>query len=357
MTFDFRQFLAEGYDAEEKSDVIAKFAKYLETALGTTFDPDSNKHVSAPLWFTIGTGNGTYHDRRITVGTTNSQLEDKDQWRTLNFMVSDLGELVAYLDAEDHGLLYNTPAFKKDESGKKTMMKWNLGVTDEQMEVAFEKGVEYIDEFFEDAQVGKDVADATKAEYDPLDKFRLMKALKSREEADTTYSWTKDDEAQLNDTRAELARVNKNIEFYTNAKMAAEAEGETGTVEDCNNKLEDLNKRKKNLRIDIKDLETDKLKYQKLFVVKNDRERADARNMMIQALGLDHNVAVGMSDAELSDMMHKTFKKDGTRRKQRAIKTGDVSDAQAAESRAKSDEKKALRDKLRAQLAALKAKK
>ena len=354
MNFDFRQYLAEGYDVEEKNDVIADFAKYLEKALGTTFDPDSNKHVKGPLWFTIGTGNGEYHDRRITVGTTGSQLENDEDWTTLNFMVSDMGELVAYLDAEDHGLLYNTPAFKKDESGKKTMMKWNLGVSDEQMDAAFDKAVEYIDEFFADADVRKGITDTTKAEYDPLDKFRLMKALKSREAADTTFAWTKDDEAQLNDYRAELARVNKNIEYYTNAKAAATATGETGTAQDCDYKLTDLAKRKKNLSTDIKDMEADKLKYQKLFVVKGERENAAAREMKIQALGLDRGTAAGLSDEELSDMMKKAFKKDGTRRKQRAVKTGDVKDAKEVEKKVKS---KSLRDELKAELAALKSKK
>lgn len=354
MNFDFRQYLAEGYDVEEKNDVIADFAKYLETALGTTFDPDSNKHVKGPLWFTIGTGNGEYHDRRITVGTTGSQLENEEDWTTLNFMVSDVGELVAYLDAEDHGLLYNTPAFKKDASGKKTMMKWNLGVSDEQMKAAFDAATEYIDEYFADADVRKGITDTTKAEYDPLDKFRLMKALKSREAADTTFAWTKDDEAQLNDYRAELARVNKNIEYYTNAKAAATATGETGTAQDCEYKIADLTKRKVNLKQDIKDMEADKLKYQKLFNVKGERESAESREMKIQALGLDRATAVGLSDEELSDMMKKTFKKDGTRRKQRAVKTGDVKDAKEVEKKAKS---KSLRDELKAELAALRSKK
>ena len=76
--------------------------------------------------------------------------------------------------------------------------------------------------------------------------------------------------------------------------------------------------------------------------------------MKIQALGLDRGTAVGLSDEELSDMMKKTFKKDGTRRKQRAVKTGDVSDAKAAEKRNKS---KSLRDELKAELAALRSKK
>lgn len=354
MNFDFRQYLAEGYDVEEKNDVIADFAKYLESALGTTFDPDSNKHVKGPLWFTIGTGNGEYHDRRITVGTTGSQLENDEDWTTLNFMVSDMGELVAYLDAEDHGLLYNTPAFKKDAAGKKTMMKWSLGVSDEQMKTAFDAATEYIDEYFADADVRKGIADTTKAEYDPLDKFRLMKALKSREAADTTFAWTKDDEAQLNDYRAELARVNKNIEYYTNAKAAAQATGETGTAQDCEYKITDLSKRKANLKQDIKDMEADKLKYQKLFNVKGERESAESRDMKIQALGLDRATAVGLSDQELSDMMKKTFKKDGTRRKQRAVKTGDVKDAKEVEKKAKS---KSLRDELKAELAALRSKK
>lgn len=354
MNFDFRQYLAEGYDVEEKNDVIADFAKYLETALGTTFDPDSNKHVKGPLWFTIGTGNGEYHDRRITVGTTGSQLEKDEDWTTLNFMVSDMGELVAYLDAEDHGLLYNTPAFKKDESGKKTMMKWSLGVSDEQMKAAFDAATEYIDEYFADADVRKGITDTTKAEYDPLDKFRLLKALKSREAADTTFAWTKDDEAQLNDYRAELARVNKNIEYYTNAKAAATATGETGTAQDCEYKIADLTKRKVNLKQDIKDMEADKLKYQKLFNVKGERESAESREMKIQALGLDRATAVGLSDEELSDMMKKAFKKDGTRRKQRAVKTGDVKDAKEVEKKAKS---KSLRDELKAELAALRSKK
>lgn len=354
MNFDFRQYLAEGYDVEEKNDVIADFAKYLETALGTTFDPDSNKHVKGPLWFTIGTGNGEYHDRRITVGTTGSQLEKDEDWTTLNFMVSDMGELVAYLDAEDHGLLYNTPAFKKDAAGKKTMMKWSLGISDEQMKAAFDAATEYIDEYFADADVRKGIADTTKAEYDPLDKFRLMKALKSREAADTTFAWTKDDEAQLNDYRAELARVNKNIEYYTNAKAAAEATGETGTAQDCDYKITDLTKRKANLKQDIKDMEADKLKYQKLFNVKGERETEESRDMKIRALGLDRATAVGLSDQELSDMMKKTFKKDGTRRKQRAVKTGDVKDAKEVEKKAKS---KSLRDELKAELAALRSKK
>ena len=49
MNFDFRKFLAEGYDAEEKSSVIADFGKYLETALGLTFDPDTQKYRKGPL--------------------------------------------------------------------------------------------------------------------------------------------------------------------------------------------------------------------------------------------------------------------------------------------------------------------
>lgn len=354
MTFDFRKFLAEGYDAEEKSDVIADFGKYLETALGLTFDPETNKYSKGPLWFTIGNGDGEYRDRRLTVGTSNSELKDGEEWTTLNFMVSDMGELVAYLDAEDHGLLYNTPAFKKDAAGKKTMMKWSLGVTDEQMKAAFDSATEYIDEYFADADVRKNITDTTKAEYDPLDKFRLMKAIKSRAAADTTFAWTRDDEAQLNDHRAELARVNKNIEYYTNAKAAAEATGETDTAQDCDYKIADLSKRKANLKQDIKDMETDKLKYQKLFNVKGERETEESRNMKIQALGLDHGTAVGLSDEELSDMMKKAFKKDGTKRKQRTVKTGDVSDAKAIEKRNKN---KSLRDELAAELAAVKSKK
>lgn len=354
MNFDFRQYLAEGYDADEKSDVIADFGKYLEIELGLTFDRETRKYSNGPLWFAIGNGNGAYRDKRITVGTSHSKLKSDEEWTTLNFMVSDMGELVAYLDAEDHGLLYNTPAFKKDTAGKKTMMKWNLGVTDEQMKAAFEAATEYIDEYFTDADIRKSITDTTKSEYDPLDKFRLMKAIKSREEADFTLAWTKDDEAQLNDYRAELARVNKNIEYYTNAKAAAKAYGETDTVQDCDYKISDLSKRKANLKQDIKDMEADKLKYQKLFDVKGERETAESRDIKIKALGLDHNTAVGLSDEELSDMMKKAFKKDGTRRKQRAIKTGDVKDAIETEKQAK---RKSLRDELRAELAALRSKK
>lgn len=354
MNFDFRQYLAEGYDAEEKNSVIVYFAKYLETALGLTFDPETQQYSKGLLWFTISNGNGEYNDKRIIVGTSNSGLKKDEEWTTLNFMVSDMGELVAYLDAEDHGLLYNTPAFKKDAAGKKTMMKWNLGVSYEQIKAAFDAATEYIDEYFADADIRKGIADTAKAEYDPLDKFRLMKALKSREAADTTFAWTKDDEAQLNNYRAELARVNKNIEYYTNAKAAAKATGETGTAQDCDYKIADLTKRKVNLKQDIKDMEADKLKYQKLFNVKGERESAESREMKIQALGLDRATAVGLSDEELSDMMKKTFKKDGTRRKQRAVKTGDVKDAKEVEKKAKS---KSLRDELAAELAALKSKK
>lgn len=349
---DFRQYLAEAYDADEKSDVIAKFAKYLEGALGTTFDPDSNKHVRGPLWFTIGNGNGKYHDRRITVGTTNTELENEEDWRTLNFMVSDMGQLVAYLDAEDHGLLYNTPAFKNTAGGGKKLMQWNLGVTDEQLKAAFDGACEYIDEFFENIDVRNSMVTDTIAGYDPLDKFRHMKAMKSRETPDTLYSWTRDDEEQLNDARTELARVNKNIEYYTALLKNVEATGgEDSTVELCNNKIADLTKRKTDLKTDIKDLETDKLNYQKLFNVKGERENAASREMKIQALGLDRGVAAGLSDEQLRDMMKKTFKKNGERRKQRAIKTGDVKDAKAAE---KDQKVKAMRDKLKAKLAALK---
>ena len=78
MNFDFRQFLAEGYDADEKSDVIVDFAKYLETALGLTFDPETQKYQKGPLWFSVGNGNGEYHDRRLTVGTSNSGLKDDE---------------------------------------------------------------------------------------------------------------------------------------------------------------------------------------------------------------------------------------------------------------------------------------
>lgn len=351
MNFDFRQYLAEAYDVDEKNDMIAEFGKYLDTTLGTTYDPKTQVYSKGALWFAIGHGDNTYRDSRLTVGLRRSQLNDDSEMTTLNFLVNDVGELVAYLDAEDHGLLYNTPAFKTDASGKKTMMKWNIGVTDEQKAAAFGAAADYIEEYFNDASIRDNITNAAKDEYDQTDKTRLLKSLKSREEVDNEFSWTHDDEVQLNNYRAELERVNKGIRQYTKAKEEATRDHDTYAVNVCKNKLYYLTKRQTDLKQDVKDMEADKLKYQKLF---GGADADTPRDMKIKALGLTGAESINLSDEELNDMMKKTFNKDGTRRKQRRIKTGDVADAKAIEKKNKS---KSLRDELKAELAALRANK
>ena len=334
---DFRKFIAEAYDAEDKSTVIRDFAKYLETALDTSYDSDSGKHVSSTLWFAVGSGNGKYNDDRITVGTNNQFLAKEEDWKTLNFLVSDMGELVAYLDAEDHDLLYNTQAYSKDEKGEKTLAKWAVGVTDEAEKAAFEKAVEFIDEFFKDETISSTVASETEAGYDPLDKFRLMKMRKSREnDQSIAITWSQEDEQQLNDLRTQRLQAKRNLEYYVNAKAAAESAGEEGTAQDCQFKIEDLTKRIKDLNVDINDLEADKTKWMKFTAThKTEREKEEGRTMLVNALAsvsdIPREQLQAMTYDKLKELQGKYFRKNGMVRKQRAVKTGDVADAERKE--------------------------
>lgn len=348
---DYRQFLAEGYDAEDKNDVLHDFVTFLEEHLNTTYDPKQKRYVSERLWFAIGNGNGTYRDSRLTVGIKHSALREKETWRTLCFMVTDMGKLVAYLDAEDSGILDNTPMFDEGETGKK-FAEWKLGVTDEQEQAAFAGAFAVINKFFDDETLFKANTDSIKSGYNVADNIRLDKAIASRQ-TQKYVNWSRYDEQQLQSLYVERKNLTQAIKILNDDMQDAIGDRDKQLQKDIAIRIFELKKRLTDVKTDIENMETDKLEYTKqLKSHVSDASRRETRADNIKALGLDAEDAVGFSDQELADMAHpESVKrtKTGKIRKQRSIKTGDVADSLEKE---KARKAKATRDALKAELAA-----
>lgn len=333
---DYRQFLAEGYDADDKNDVLHDFAAFLEKHLNTTYDQKQKRYVSERLWFAIGTGNGAYRDSRLTVGIKHSALKEKEMWRTLCFMVTDMGKLVAYLDAEDSELLDNTPMFDETELGKK-LAEWKLGVTVEQEQAAFDGALNVIEKFFSDESLFKSNIEAIKSGYTAADNERLDKAIDSRQ-VQKYVNWSKYDEQQLQSLYTERKNLTKAIKILNDDMQDAIGDKDKQLQKDIAIRIFELKKRLENVKSDIENMEIDKLEYTKqLRSHVSDASRRETRANNIKSSRLDIEDSVGFSDQELADMAHpRTVKltKTGKIRKQRAIKTGDVADYLDKQSRA-----------------------
>lgn len=369
---DFKSFLTEAYDKDEKKLVLSDFTKFLDERLNGKIDPDTNQHVGSNLWWALGTGDGKYKDCRLTIGTKNTKLLSEYDWRTLNFYVTDDGQLTAYLDADDYEMLDNILAYnvKSKKSKKKEMWSFYLGATNVALHKAFNAALNKIQSFFDSWDDAKQIIDDTKASYNKNDLERLDKLVKSR--AEQKYiAWTKDDETQLQNAVSELAIRKKQLLNLKNAKMATEYNArlykknngriDRSSLNDIGSltyKIEQLQKRIEGLKTDIKMMEEDKLSFMQkqkdiLSTRRLNREQHEDRMSMIKKLGLDMNDAVGYSDEQLSDMlnrskmikalelddddaaelstddlsnlMRKKFTKTGKLRKQRTVKTGDIS--------------------------------
>lgn len=325
---DYRQFLAEGYDAEDKNDVLHDFAEFLEGKLNTEYDPKQKRYVSKRLWFAIGTGNGAYRDSRLTVGIKHSALREEETWRTLCFMVTDMGKLVAYLDAEDSGILDNTPVFDEDGDMKK-YAEWKLGVTNEQERAAFAGAFSVIEKFFSDETLFNTNTDSIKADYSDADNERLDKAIASRQEQ-KYVNWSRYDEQQLQSLYVERKNLAHAIRILDDDMQDAIGDRNKQLQQDIAIRIFELKKRYKDVKTDIENMETDKLEYTKQIRSHvSDASRRETRAANIKKLGFEDNDAVAFSDQELADMSRPTdvkLTKTGKIRKQRAIKTGDVSD-------------------------------
>ena len=263
---DLRTFLLEEYDADDKHSVLEDFAKFLSKRLNTSYDAKANTYQNDKLWWSIGNGGGDYRDSRLTVGTKSTATEDDTDLITLSFLVSDNGKLIAYLDAEDHDLLYNTPAFEKNEvNGYKRLSQWDVGVTEEQELDAFESALKIIDKFFNDGNEMRDsiVNDATSS-YSQRDLERLEKLLASKE-TQTFDVWDNVSESNLQSAYAEHKQLKQNIKYYEGAKQAAIKIKDKTAVMEADTKLEELNKRLSAVETDIADMEEDKLNYMKRF--------------------------------------------------------------------------------------------
>lgn len=323
---DLRTFLLEEYDVEDKRSVLEDFAKFLNKKLNTSYDAKSNTYQNDKLWWAIGNGDGAYRDSRLTVGTRGSAVEDDSNWITLCFLVSDAGKLVAYLDAEDNDLLYNTPAFEKNEvNGYKRLSQWDVGVTEEQELGAFESALKIIDKFFNDGnEMLYDIIDDATSSYSQQDLERLEKLLASRE-TQTFDVWDDVSESNLQSAYAEQKQLKKNIEYYEGAKQAAIMVKDKSSVMEVDTKLEALNKRLAAVETDIRDMEEDKLNYMKRF--KDAKTQAkesepERRKNLISALGLTAEEADKFTTDQLKDLARKKFTKYGNIRKR--FRRGDM---------------------------------
>jgi 3-methyladenine DNA glycosylase AlkD len=278
------------------------------------------------LWWAIGNGDGAYRDSRLTVGTRGSAIEDDSNWITLCFLVSDNGKLTAYLDAEDNDLLYNTPAFEKNEvNGYKRLSQWDVGVTEEQELAAFESALKIIDKFFNDGnEMLYDIIDDATSSYSQQDLERLEKLLASRE-TQTFDVWDDVSESNLQSAYAEQKQLKKNIEYYEGAKQAAIMVKDKSSVMEVDTKLEALNKRLAAVETDIRDMEEDKLNYMKRFKDAKTQEKEsepERRKNLISALGLTAEEADKFTTDQLKDLARKKFTKYGNIRKR--FRRGDM---------------------------------
>lgn len=322
---DLKTFLLEEYDVDDKLSVLEDFAKFLNDKLNTSYDAKSNTYQNDKLWWAIGNGNGNYRDSRLTVGTRRSALENDSDWMTLCFLVSDTGKLVAYLDAEDNDLLYNTPAFEKNNvNGYKRLSQWDVGVTKEQELAAFEGALQIIDKFFNDgSEMLNSIIDDTTSNYSEQDLDRLEKLLASRENQSFDV-WDDVAEGNLQSAYAEQKQLKKDIKYYQGAKQAAIMVKDKSSIMDADKKLEDLGKRLSAVETDIADMEEDKLNHMKRFKDAEAREQEpERRKRLISALGLTADEANKFTTDQLRDLSHKKFTKYGNLRKR--FRRGDMS--------------------------------
>ena len=325
---DLRTFLLEEYDADDKHSVLEDFAKFLSKRLNTSYDAKANTYQNDKLWWSIGNGGGDYRDSRLTVGTKGTATEDDTDLITLSFLVSDNGKLIAYLDAEDNDLLYNTPAFEKNEvNGYKLLSQWDVGVTEEQELAAFENALKLIDKFFNDGnEMRNSIVDDATSSYSKQDLERREKLLASRE-AQTFDVWDNVSESNLQSAYAEQKQLTQNIKYYESAKQAAIKVKDKTAVMEADTKLEDLNKRVRAVETDIADMEEDKLNFMKRF--KDAKTRAQESEPERDTAAQDWE----KTKHKFADVLVGTPKltKTGNVRKQRTVKTGDVSDFEAKE--------------------------
>lgn len=323
---DLRTFLLEEYDVEDKRSVLEDFAKFLSKRLNTSYDAKTNTYQNDKLWWAIGNGGGAYRDSRLTVGNKGTAVENDTDLITLNFLVSDNGKLIAYLDAEDHDLLYNTPAFEKNKvNGYKRLSQWDIGVTEEQEFAAFESALKIIDKFFNDGnEMLYDIIDDATSSYSQQDLERLEKLLASRE-TQTFDVWDSVSESNLQSAYAEQKQLKKNIEYYEGAKQAAIMVKDKNSVMEADTKLEALNKRLAAVETDIRDMEEDKLNYMKRFKDAKTQEKEsepERRKNLISALGLTAEEADKFTTDQLKDLARKKFTKYGNIRKR--FRRGDM---------------------------------
>lgn len=325
---DLRTFLLEEYDADDKHSVLEDFAKFLSKRLNTFYDANANTYQNDKLWWAIGNGGGAYRDSRLTVGTKGTAVENDTDLITLSFLVSDNGKLIAYLDAEDHDLLYNTPAFEKNEvNGYKRLSQWDIGVTEEQEFAAFESALKIINKFFNDGnEMRNSIVDDATSSYSKQDLERLEKLLASRE-TQTFAVWDNVSESNLQSAYAEHKQLKQNIKYYEGAKQAAIMVKDKTAVMEADTKLEELNKRLSAVETDIADMEEDKLNYMKRF--KDTKTRAQESEPERDKAAQDWE----KTKHKFADALVGTPKltKTGNVRKQRTVKTGDVSDFEAKE--------------------------
>lgn len=314
---DLKTFLLEEYDNDDKKSVLKDFVKYLDAQLNGQYDPKTNTYTASELWWTLGTNNGAYRDLRMTIGVKRSQRMSDEDWCTLSFYVSDDGKLTAYLDAEDYELLNNTPAYDTNSSQSKKVWSFALGVTDEQMNKAFASALGKIKEFFDNADIRQKIVKDTIGNYSTLDKKRLDMLKNANKTNDFKLRWTSEDEEQLKSLNAELKQMNKQRAFYRNALMAAKSTHDEETIDEVTTQLERIKARIDDIKIDIQDMEEDKLEYMKMFTNSSSRaERRENRAKNISILGLDHAEAANLSDEELEKMAHDALVVSATYRKQ-----------------------------------------
>lgn len=363
---DYRQFLREAYDLDDKKKVIKDFAKYLDDELDTTFNASTNRYENADLWWAIGNGDNKYMDDRLTVGTRTGVTKGKSDtaFKTLVFLVNDSGKLVAYLDAEDNDLLYNTELLTKAPEGNlKAYAEWYVSVKDGGKS-AFSNATKLIKQFFENDELLFNTVDDATSNYSDDENARLAKALKSREEQ-TYVSWTGADEEQLQAMIIKARNLRKAIkiledEMQENINKEKEALDKSEKLEyrqqqkDIAARVFELKNQLSTVRVDVKDLQQDKINYLKN---KRDsegthltgREQIELRNGLNKDLInkaaradliMDPNDVASYPDKTVNNMLdilngkvdtpeEKPVKltKTGKVRKQRAIKTGDVADA------------------------------
>lgn len=387
---DYRQFLNEFSEKDYKEKVIKSFAAFLDKKLNTDYNPSTDKYENDYLWWAIGDGNGAYKDRRLTVGTKGSSLTDNNQYKTLVFMVDNDFNLLAYLDAEDNDLLNNTELLTKaPENGIKPTARWFVSGSVENREKVFNAALGIINKFFADNDLLYTTVDDTVAGYTDAEKARLEKQIDSN--GDYVYlTWNKSDELQLQDLKFRRRKLNKAIKLMTD-----EMDDLTAVVKDPTSSDEEIANAKKEqkaitdqyfevkkqldaIKMDIKDLEEDKVQYLK-FKGKTahltDREQQELRaikNKELQGLAARNDVIFSdddmksFSDANVQQMLDQlkggpeTFAANTRLRKPRATKTGDVKDARAAKAKTNASnfraEMKAKKDAEKAKKAADKQK-